>query len=65
MASLTDELGPPCTQCGRRFRRDAEGMRRKDAHLDWHFHVHQRIAEYEKKGQYRSYLVDELVSFFT
>lgn len=28
--------------------------------MDWHFRVHQRIAEYEKRGQYRSPFVDEI-----
>lgn len=54
---LYDDLGPPCTQCGRRFRTDDEGRRRKTAHMDWHFRVHQRIAEAEKRGQHRSWYV--------
>ena len=28
--------------------------------MDWHFRVHQRITEYEKRGQSRSPLLDEL-----
>ncbi|OIW27562.1 hypothetical protein CONLIGDRAFT_633920 [Coniochaeta ligniaria NRRL 30616] len=55
---LYDDLGPPCTQCGRRFRTDEEGRRKKTAHMDWHFRVHQRIAEAEKRGQHRSWYVD-------
>jgi len=55
---LLDDLGPPCTQCGRRFAADAEGRRRKTAHMDWHFRVHQRIAEAERRGQHRSWYVD-------
>lgn len=27
--------------------------------MDWHFRVHQRIAEAEKRGQHRSWYVDE------
>ncbi|KAK1827582.1 hypothetical protein QBC39DRAFT_420008 [Podospora conica] len=57
---LYDDLGAPCTQCGRRFRPDDAGRRQKTAHMDWHFRVHQRLAESEKRGLYRSYYVDEM-----
>jgi pre-mRNA cleavage complex 2 protein Pcf11 len=30
--------------------------------MDWHFKVHQRMAEAETRGQHRSWYVDELVS---
>ena len=30
--------------------------------MDWHFRVHQRMTEAEKRGQHRSWYVDELVS---
>ncbi|KAL2265657.1 hypothetical protein VTJ83DRAFT_6757 [Remersonia thermophila] len=56
---LYEELGPPCTQCGRRFKTDEDGRRRKTAHMDWHFRVHQRMAEAERRGQHRSWYVDE------
>lgn len=59
---LFEDLGAPCTQCGRRFKTDEEGRRKKTAHMDWHFRVHQRIAEAEKRGQHRSWYVDEAVS---
>lgn len=62
IAQLHEDLGPPCTQCGRRFKTDEEGRRKKTAHMDWHFRVHQRITEAEKRGQHRSWYVDELVS---
>jgi pre-mRNA cleavage complex 2 protein Pcf11 len=29
--------------------------------MDWHFRVHQRMTEAEKRGQHRSWFVDELV----
>ncbi|KAL1835998.1 hypothetical protein VTJ49DRAFT_5701 [Mycothermus thermophilus] len=57
---LYEELGPPCTQCGRRFKTDEDGRRRKTAHMDWHFRVHQRMAEAERRGQHRSWYVDEM-----
>ncbi|UNI16122.1 mRNA 3' end processing factor [Purpureocillium takamizusanense] len=58
VAALYDKLGPPCTQCGRRFRTDEEGRKRKMAHMDWHFRVHQRSTEAEKRGTHRSWYVD-------
>ncbi|KAJ8071033.1 hypothetical protein OCU04_001380 [Sclerotinia nivalis] len=60
ISSLYEKLGAPCTQCGRRFQSDAEGRKKKTAHMDWHFRVHQRMAEAEKRGQHRSWYVDEL-----
>jgi pre-mRNA cleavage complex 2 protein Pcf11 len=33
--------------------------------MDWHFRVHQRMAEAERRGQHRSWYVDELVKFLT
>ncbi|CEJ92505.1 hypothetical protein VHEMI08155 [[Torrubiella] hemipterigena] len=56
---LYDNLGPPCSQCGRRFRTDEEGRKKKTAHMDWHFKVHQRSAEAEKRGTHRSWYVDQ------
>ncbi|KAG6036528.1 hypothetical protein E4U41_005630 [Claviceps citrina] len=58
IAALFENLGPPCTQCGRRFRNDEEGRRKKMAHMDWHFRVHQRTTEAEKRGTHRSWYVD-------
>ncbi|KAK7416376.1 mRNA 3' end processing factor [Neonectria magnoliae] len=59
LSRLYDELGPPCTQCGRRFRTDEEGRKKKTAHMDWHFRVHQRSNEAEKRGMHRSWYVDQ------
>ncbi|KAK7921121.1 hypothetical protein PG985_009143 [Apiospora marii] len=56
---LFESLGTQCTQCGRRFTNDAEGKTKKTAHMDWHFKVNQRIAEADKAGQNRGWLVDE------
>ncbi|TQS31560.1 hypothetical protein Golomagni_08155 [Golovinomyces magnicellulatus] len=56
---LYDALGPPCTQCGRRFKTDDEGRKKKTAHMDWHFKVHQRSTEAEKRGMHRSWYVDQ------
>lgn len=57
--SIYDALGPPCTQCGRRFPTGDEGKKKKTAHMDWHFRVHQRMIEAEKRGQHRSWYVDQ------
>lgn len=62
---MYDDLGPPCAQCGRRFRTDEEGRAKKTAHMDWHFRIHQRIVEAEKRGQHRSWYVDQMVSLFS
>ncbi|KAM0329120.1 hypothetical protein ACHAQA_004416 [Verticillium albo-atrum] len=58
LPSLFDALGPQCTQCGRRFTKDEEGREKKTAHMDWHFQVHHRLAEAERRGQHRSWYVD-------
>ncbi|KAK0732640.1 hypothetical protein B0T21DRAFT_349626 [Apiosordaria backusii] len=57
---LYDALGPPCSQCGRRFPTTEEGKKKKTVHMDWHFRVHQRVAEAELRGQHRSQFVSEL-----
>lgn len=62
---MFEALGPQCTHCGRRFKTDEDGKRKKTAHMDWHFKVNQRIAEAEKSGQHRSWFVDERVSLGT
>ncbi|PFH55597.1 hypothetical protein XA68_17977 [Ophiocordyceps unilateralis] len=59
IAALYDDLGPPCRQCGRRFRTDEEGKKKKTSHMDWHFRVHQRSTEAEKRGTHRSWYVDQ------
>ncbi|KAG7294301.1 hypothetical protein NEMBOFW57_004372 [Staphylotrichum longicolle] len=51
---------PTPPPCGRRFKTTEEGRRKKTAHMDWHFRVHQRMTDAEKRGQHRSWYVDEL-----
>lgn len=65
LPSLYQALGLPCSQCGRRFSSDEEGKKKKTAHMDWHFRVHQRMIEAEKRGQHRSWYVDQAVSFLS
>ncbi|OAA66469.1 mRNA cleavage factor complex component [Niveomyces insectorum RCEF 264] len=56
-SGIANALAP--SGCGRRFRTDDAGRAAKTAHMDWHFRVHQRIAEAEKRGQHRSWYVDQ------
>ncbi|KAK4644629.1 mRNA 3' end processing factor [Podospora bellae-mahoneyi] len=60
LSYLLDHLGPPCSQCGRRFPITEEGRKKKTQHMDWHFRVHQRVAGAEQRGQHRSQFVSEL-----
>lgn len=48
-----------CSSCGRRFTSDETGKEKKARHLDWHFKTKARMIEAEKRGQNRSWYVDE------
>ncbi|KIW99517.1 uncharacterized protein Z518_11256 [Rhinocladiella mackenziei CBS 650.93] len=48
-----------CSTCGRRFTSDDVGREKKARHLDWHFKTKARMLEAEKRGQNRSWYVDE------
>jgi pre-mRNA cleavage complex 2 protein Pcf11 len=48
-----------CSTCGRRFMLDSAGSEKKARHLDWHFKTKARMLEAEKRGQNRSWYVDE------
>jgi len=50
-----------CSTCGRRFLATEDGKQKKARHLDWHFRTNQRLADSAKRGQSRSWYVDELV----
>jgi len=58
---LNETLPNKCGSCARRFEDSEKGRTEKRAHLDWHFRVHQRMAESVKRGQNRSWYVDEEV----
>ena len=62
ISRLYERLGAPCTTCGRRYKTDEEGKKKKAAHMDWHFMVNHGMAEAQSRGQHRSWYVDELVS---
>ncbi len=48
-----------CSTCGRRFTSDELGREKKARHLDWHFKTKARMIEAERRGQNRSWYVDE------
>ena len=62
VAHLYEARPNQCTTCGRRFLATNDGRQQKAHHLDWHFRTNQRIADASKRGQSRSWYVDELVS---
>lgn len=62
IASLYEARSNRCGTCGRRFFANEEGKEKKARHLDWHFRTNQRMAEAAKRGQNRSWYVDERVS---
>ncbi|OBA20842.1 hypothetical protein METBIDRAFT_11457 [Metschnikowia bicuspidata var. bicuspidata NRRL YB-4993] len=48
-----------CAQCGRRFTADAAGAARKRTHLDWHFRINQKQANFKSNVQLRSWYLDD------
>ncbi|KAI2210215.1 mRNA 3' end processing factor [Ophidiomyces ophidiicola] len=56
---LYEEKPNRCGTCGRRFAANDEGKEKKARHLDWHFKTNQRMNEASKRGQSRSWYVDE------
>ena len=61
VSALYEARPNQCTTCGKRFLATEEGRKKKARHLDWHFRTNQRLAESAKRGQSRSWYVDELV----
>ncbi|KAF8468373.1 hypothetical protein BDZ91DRAFT_108225 [Kalaharituber pfeilii] len=60
LISLLYEAYPnQCSSCARRFADNEQGRAEKASHLDWHFRVHQRMAESIKRAQNRSWYVGE------
>ncbi|KAL2001122.1 hypothetical protein VTN02DRAFT_2208 [Thermoascus thermophilus] len=59
IATLYEARSNRCGTCGRRFFANEEGKEKKARHLDWHFRTNQRMAEAAKRGQNRSWYVDE------
>ncbi|RMZ75118.1 hypothetical protein DV737_g5447, partial [Chaetothyriales sp. CBS 132003] len=59
VASFLSAKPNQCSTCGRRFTSDEQGREKKARHLDWHFKTKTRMMEAEKRGQNRSWYVDE------
>ncbi|KAI9754309.1 MAG: proteasome regulatory particle subunit [Chaenotheca gracillima] len=58
--SLYESQPNQCKTCARRFQFTPEDKRKKARHLDWHFRVNVRMADAAKRGQSRSWYVDEM-----
>jgi pre-mRNA cleavage complex 2 protein Pcf11 len=61
--SLYEAKSNRCGTCGRRFPTTEEGKQKKARHLDWHFRTNQRMTDAIKRGQSRSWYVDERVRY--
>lgn len=48
-----------CHTCAKRFEDTEDGRKRRDAHLDWHFRINNRLREIASRGQSRSWYFDE------
>ncbi|RMZ77885.1 hypothetical protein DV738_g4200, partial [Chaetothyriales sp. CBS 135597] len=59
VASFLSANPNQCSTCGRRFASDEQGREKKARHLDWHFKTKTRMMEAEKRGQNRSWYIDE------
>ncbi|KZF20696.1 hypothetical protein L228DRAFT_249485 [Xylona heveae TC161] len=60
ISTLYEAQPSQCTSCGRRFPTTEEGRNKKARHLDWHFRVNQRLVDVVKRGQNRSWYLDEM-----
>ncbi|EXJ93306.1 hypothetical protein A1O1_01698 [Capronia coronata CBS 617.96] len=59
ISSFLNSRPNQCSTCGKRFMSDENGRAKKARHLDWHFKTKARMLEAEKRGQNRSWYVDE------
>ncbi|KAG5518880.1 hypothetical protein PMAC_002411 [Pneumocystis sp. 'macacae'] len=48
-----------CRTCAKRFEDTDDGRKRRDAHLDWHFRINNRLREISLRGQSRCWYFDE------
>ncbi|QSL67148.1 hypothetical protein MERGE_001537 [Pneumocystis wakefieldiae] len=48
-----------CYTCAKRFEDTQDGRKKRDAHLDWHFRINNRLRELSSRGQSRSWYFDE------
>ncbi|KAF3994046.1 hypothetical protein FT663_00066 [Candidozyma haemuli var. vulneris] len=57
---LYDAKASKCAQCGKRFTDDEAGNKRKRIHLDWHFRINKKSANYKTNIQSRNWYLDDL-----
>ncbi|PVH16360.1 uncharacterized protein CXQ87_004236 [Candidozyma duobushaemuli] len=56
---LYDAKASKCAQCGKRFTDDEVGNKRKRIHLDWHFRINKKSANYKTNIQSRNWYLDD------
>lgn len=61
---LYDNLAGQCKQCGIRFRGDADGKKRLEAHLDMHFAQNRKASQAAGRGYSRGWFVPIDVRLF-
>lgn len=56
---LYDDKPLKCAQCGKRFTDDDTGNKRKRIHLDWHFRINKKLANFKSNIQSRNWYLDD------
>ncbi|KAM9927331.1 hypothetical protein OXX59_002614 [Metschnikowia pulcherrima] len=56
---LYETKASKCSQCGKRFTADAAGAAKKRTHLDWHFRINQKQANFKSNVQSRNWYLDD------
>lgn len=49
-----------CALCGKRFEADERGLQRKRMHLDWHFRINKKQANFKANIQLRNWYLDNV-----
>lgn len=49
-----------CAQCGKRFTADDAGAAKKRVHLDWHFRINKKLANFKTNIQSRNWYLDDI-----
>lgn len=57
---LYETKASKCPQCGKRFTADDAGAAKKRTHLDWHFRINQKQANYKGNVQSRNWYLDDV-----
>ncbi|GEQ68224.1 hypothetical protein JCM33374_g1891 [Metschnikowia sp. JCM 33374] len=56
---LYETKASKCSQCGKRFTADEAGAAKKRTHLDWHFRINQKQANFKSNVQSRNWYLDD------